>query len=531
MSTRFPKAEADRDGELVWSPSGGNQADTIGGNSHLYSYRFQDREGRWRAESFLVDVGLLHRSPFYGDDHERIDTPDHTPYLPKAEAEGGLVRSQTDEPVIGAILITHGHSDHIAGLAAHIKAGGVTPPIYTAPYTANLIRAHLIENGIDKDHCPTINEVRPGDRIKLSERITVEVGGATHSLPHALSFLIETPTARHYHSGDIKHDAGSLVAGGTDLSVFRKWGERGIDSALLDSTGAEKEGWTKREETIRNEALELVSKHPSKRVTYTVLASYVEQLAGLAEVAAKTDRALVYAGRSIETHLAALEMSGIDLPGLIEGRTGKRPRILNMDSDEARRLKPAEALQIVTGVDGSSASPLAKAALGLKDSWKPSADDLIIWPQGFRAAQPKQVEKVERALRLRRVEVDRSNKRSDFGEGHGRIEELKAVLTALKPRTVIPTHGIPSMEKALGRLAESLGSTTTYGKNGDVFRLAKDGVAKLGERLTSWMSAEKTQYPDQPRYSPGSGFSPGPGPEAVSSRFPSPPPPGRRRAG
>ena len=519
MADSFPMPEPDRDGELVWSPAGGNQEDSVGGNSHLYSYRYRDHEGRWRSESFLVDIGLLHRSAFYGDEQERIDTPDHTALMPRTESAGGLMRAPVDQPVIGAILITHGHSDHIAGLAAHMQAGGMTPPIYASRYTANIIRSHLAANGIDKDRWPDINEVKPGDRIRLSERITVDVAGATHSIPQALSFLVETPTVRHFHSGDIKVDDGSIVAGGTDLGRLREWGRRGIDSALMDATGAPKEGWAKREQQVRDEAFAQVAAHPGKRVTYGVLGSYVEQLAGLAEVAARTDRALLYAGRSVETHMAALKMSGIDLPAIIQKRTGKPLRIMEIGSDEARKLKPSQALQVVSGVDAAENAPLTKAALGQLPGWQPSGDDVVIWPEGFRTAQPRQTEAVERAFRQRRVELIRGQKRSHFGEGHGRSEDLRAVLKQLKPRVVIPTHGVVSMQQALGRIAEELGSSVRYAVNGDIMRLARDGVQNIGRRAARWLPTNKTSYPDQPRFSAEPpGFAPGAGPEATASR-------------
>ncbi len=529
MSTDFPKvneqalADDQAAGELLWSPSGGNQDDSIGGNAHLYSYRFRDDAGRWRAETILVDIGLLHLSKFYGNDEERIDTPDHSHMMPTAEAAEGMVRSQVDKPVIGAILITHGHSDHIAGLAAHIQSGAVTPPIYASKYSAFLIRSHLASNGIDKDHWPEIHEIKPGDKLKLSDRLNVEVTGATHSIPQALSFLIETPTARHFHSGDIKVDEGSLVAGGTDLKTLREWGERGIDSALIDSTGAPKDGWAKREQEVREDAFREVSKHPSKRVTYAVLGSYVEQLAGLGEVAARTGRALVYGGKSVETHLTALRVSGIDLPKLVEERTGKKLRILDINSDEARALKPSQALQLVTGVDGDDRTVLAQAAKGKHDSWSPSADDVVVWPDGYRTAAPEQANAMDRALRQRRVNVRRIGKRSDFGEGHGRREDLKEILSALKPKVLIPTHGVPFMRKALMDLGVQYGAKGQDALNGDIFRLARNGVKLIAKRVANWMPANKTHYPDQPRFnSVQTTFDAGKGPE--DGTRPGPPP-------
>lgn len=526
MTTDFPKVDPRRlaanetQGELVLSPSGGNQVDTIGGNSHLYSYRFKDEAGRWRAETILIDIGLLHRSAFYGNDEERIDTPDNSHYMPNIEAsDGGLIRTQVDKPMIGAILITHGHSDHIAGLAAHIQAGNVTPPIYASAYSAFLIRAHLANNGIDKDHWPDIHEIKSGDRLTLSKNITVEVAGATHSIPGAFSFLIETPTARHFHSGDLKVDEGSLVAGGTDIAQLREWGRRGIDSALMDSTSAPREGWAKREQVIREEAYELVKQHPSKRITYASIGSYVEQLAGLGEVAARTGRALVYGGKSVETHIVALQASGIDLPALIKQRTGRDLRILDIDSDEAKALKPSQALQVVTGVDGDDKTVLAKAAKGNHDSWSPSADDLVVWPSGYRTAAPEQAKAMDRALRRRRVDVLRFGKRSDFGEGHGRQEDLKEILGALRPSVVIPTHGIPDMRQAMIKLGELFGAKGHDMENGDIVRIGRGVVSHIGRRMANWLPANSTSYPDQPRFNRVAGrFDPGVGPEAGAAK-------------
>ena len=522
MTTDFPKVNAAElsatgdQGELLLSPSGGNQQTTIGGNSHLYSYRFKDEADRWRAETILVDIGLLHQSAFYGDDVETIDTPDNTAYMPTAEAsEGGLIRTQVDKPKIGAILITHGHSDHIAGLAAHIESGGVTPPIYASAYSAVLIHAHLVNNGVDKDHWPDINIIKPGDRLELSKNIAVEVAGATHSIPGALSFLIETPTTRHYHSGDIKVDESSMVAGGTDLNVLKEWGERGIDSALIDSTAAPKKGWAKREQTIRDEAYQLAKANPSKRITYASIGSYVEQLAGLGEVAARTGRALVYGGKSVETHLLALKASGIDLPALVKERTGKDLRIIDIKSDEARALKPSQALQVVTGVDGDNNTVLAQAAKGQHDAWQPSADDLVVWPLGYRTAAPEQAKAMDRALRRRRVDLHRDSKRSDFGEGHGRENDLSEILHALRPAVVIPTHGIPSMRQDMIKLGRRFGAVGQDMKNGDILRIAKGMVQKIGQRLADWLPANTTSYPDQPRFNPANdepGTKPGTSP-------------------
>ncbi|MBV6631750.1 MAG: hypothetical protein KI792_01810 [Alphaproteobacteria bacterium] len=487
-------------GELLISPSGGNQADSVGGNSHLYIDRYRDADGVWRADMVEIDFGLLHRSAFYGDEVERVDTPNSLPYL----ADEGAHKDEIQDPITPKIqlrLATHGHSDHIAGLAPQVKAKGSGPSVAATAYTQHLITRNLIQNGLTAEDQPADRTIKPGDVLQVTERMKIHVLGATHSIPGALSFVIETPDAVHFHSGDLKVDDTSLVAGGTDLQVLRKFGDRGIDTAIIDSTGAPREGWAKREEAIRAEALAVVEDNPSKRVTFGVLGSYVEQLAGLAEVAAKSGRALLYAGRDIETHLSTLGPSGIDLKALIEERTGKELKIMRIGSPEAEKLKPNQALQIVSGTDGSATGPLAKAVDGRLIGWKPSADDVVIWPEGFRTADRRQMDMVERAYRKARVDLRRDSKRSDFGEGHGRQEDLNAILEALRPKTIIPTHGITAMQEALGKIATRLGIETKYVDNGDIVRLTRDGAELIGERDAKWMQANDTRYPDQPRFS------------------------------
>ena len=231
-------------------------------------------------------------------------------------------------------------------------------------------------------------------------------------------------------------------------------------------------------------------------------------------MAAQTGRALVYGGKSVETHIVALQASGIDLPAIVKERTGKDLRILDINSNEARRLKPGEALQVVTGVDGDNATVLAQASKGEHESWRPSADDVVVWPAGYRTAAPEQANAMDRALRARRVDVMRVGKRSEFGEGHGRAEEMKEIISAIRPAVVIPTHGVPFMREALIKIGEGLGSKGFDALNGDIMRIAQGQVKRIARRVANWMPANNTKYPDQPRFNiPPKRFDPGIDPE------------------
>jgi ribonuclease J len=408
------------------------------------------------GEAVIVDAGLAFpRDELLGVD---LILPDFS-YL-----------TDRDRP-IRAVLLTHGHEDHVGALPYLLRRARVQE-VWATRLTLGLIKSKLDEHGLMR--AAELKEADPeGGRIQLGP-FGVEFVRVAHSIPDAVAVLLDSPGGRILHTGDYKMDHTPVDGLRTDVGRLAAIGNEGVDLLLGDSTNAERPGVTGSERLV-GEAFRQIIPRLEGRVLVASFASNVHRMQQAIDVAVDVGRKVCVVGRSMRKNVnIARNLGYMEVPDDVLIRPN--------DLDEYR---PEEVLILCTGSQGEPLSALVRIAYGDHPAVKVEAGDTVIISAKPVPGNELSVHDAINQLARRGAEVLHQEVAPIHVSGHGNSEELRTMLGLVRPRGVMPVHGEFRMLAAHARLARESGvpeDRIVLAENGSVVELT-DGVPRIVDRI------------------------------------------------
>jgi ribonuclease J len=371
-----------------------------------------------------------------------------------------------------AILLTHGHEDHIGALPYLLRE--VDIPIYGTPLTLGLLRHKLREHEL-LDDCELI-EVKAGDRFAL-DTMEVEYVHVNHSMPQAAAVVLHTELGAVVHTGDWRIDESPIRGEPIDMARFTALGDEGVVCLLGDSTNVEEPG-SPRSESEAAAGLESVIAAARERVLVTQFSSNVYRLQALLDIAQRLERTVFVLGRSLERMVETASDLGLLVAPEGEIHLGLK-RIDDMD--------PSEVLVVCTGSQGEPRAALSRIARDDHKWLKVRAGDTVLFSARVVPGNEMPVARVQNALWERGAEVVTPHDAPIHTTGHAYYDDMKRMIEAVRPRNLVPVHGESRMLIKHARLAGSLGHTAHLLRNGETLVLTgksiDDVVASRGESV------------------------------------------------
>lgn len=371
---------------------------------------------------------------------------------------------------IRGVILTHGHEDHIGGLAYLLKE--INVPIYGGNLTLGLVQNKLKEHGLLSS--AKLNRVSHGDTVSLG-CFKVEFIRSNHSIPDAFALAIHTPAGVVLHTGDFKIDTTPIRGEMIDLARIGELGKKGVLALMSDSTNAERKGFTMSERTV-GFTLESVFKSSKARIIVATFASNVHRIQQIINAAAANGRKVAISGRSM---LNLLEVS-------TELGYMKIPKNTLIDIDDIKKYKPHQLTIITTGSQGEPMSALYRMAYSDHKKVDIVKGDLVILSASPIPGNEKLVSNVVNELYKRGADVF-NDPSCVHVSGHACQEELKMILALAKPKYFIPVHGEYKHLKTHADIGEMMGiksSNIFIMDIGKVLELNREG-AKCTETVQS----------------------------------------------
>lgn len=402
-------------------------------------------------EIVIIDAGVM----FPKDDLMGIDyvIPDFT-FLKKHENK------------IKALFITHGHEDHIGGIAFLLQTVNI-PAIYAPNQACGLIKRKLIDRNISYDNLKVYNE----DTVVKFKHLTVEFFATTHSIPDSHGIIISTPYGKIVETGDFKFDL-TPIGPMSNIHKMSDTGKNGVRLLMSESTNALSPGFSMSESKVEEELQEIFEKKKG-RIIIATFASNIYRLKHIVETCKKNNRKIALFGRSMENNI---EIS-------IEGGYIKDNKIF-ITPDVANTLPAEEVCLLCTGSQGEPLAALSRIANGTHKQIKLRPTDTVIFSSNPIPGNSASVAKTINALYLQGVEVFVNNPENEIHtSGHGNEEELKLMIRLIEPEYFMPIHGEYRMLKRHQDIAIDCGISrekTFLLQNGDVLAINEKEIRKAG---------------------------------------------------
>jgi ribonuclease J len=417
-------------------PHGGLRVTALGGlgevgrNMTVFEY-----DGRL----LVVDCGVL----FPEENHPGVDL-----ILPDFDA----IRDRLD--VIDAVVLTHGHEDHI-GAVPYLLRGREDIPLVGSQLTLALVGSKLREHRLKN----TVQHiVAEGDRITFGP-FDLEFVAVNHSIPDALAVAIRTGAGLALHTGDFKMDQLPLDGRITDLRAFARLGEEGVSLFLTDSTNAEVPGFTTSEKDIAP-VLDRVFHQSSQRIIVACFASHVHRVQQIMDAAAEHGRKVAYVGRSMVRNMGiARDLGYLNVP----------PGLL-VDAKALADMPSDKVVLISTGSQGEPLSALSRIAQRNHSFVSLEEGDTVILASSLIPGNENAVFRVINGLIRGGAKVVHKGNALVHVSGHASAGELLYCYNIIKPRNVMPVHGEFRHMKANADLAIASGVPA------DRVVLAEDGI-------------------------------------------------------
>ena len=362
---------------------------------------------------------------------------------------------------VRAILITHGHEDHI-GAVPHLL-NRINVPVYAPRMAIELIRQKLKNAGLLSG--AELVRVTPGEKISAG-KLTVEWFDVCHSIPDACGIAIDTPLGKVVHTGDFKIDHDPMVGAPSDLGHLARIAGDGVFLLMSDSTYAEEEGSSESDRTVTDGLFSLISEAPA-RVIVSSFASQIARIQIVADAAHTHGRKLVIVGRSmIENTKLARELGHLRVPD-----------DLIISAAQAESLPGNKVIVMTTGSQGEASSGLVRMSRDQHRDISIREDDTIILSANTIPGNEVGVNDSINDLVQLGARVITNKQANTHVSGHARREELRLVLNLTRPKYFVPVHGEFRMLKAHADLAADQGvapDNSIVLTDGDVLELTPE---------------------------------------------------------
>ncbi|MBR6695098.1 MAG: ribonuclease J [Oscillospiraceae bacterium] len=405
-------------------------------------------------DMFIVDCGLAFPdTELYGVD---IVIPEFT-----------YIEQNIDK--LRGIVITHGHEDHIGGLAYLLKK--VKAPVYATKLTIGLIEGKLKEHNLSGE--VTLNVSRPGQIVKMG-CMAVEFIRVNHSIPDACGFAIHTPAGVVVHTGDFKVDYTPIEGGIIDLARFGELGSKGVLALMSDSTNSERAGYTQTERTVGKAFDKLFEDADGKRIIIATFSSNIHRIQQVINCAKKYGRKVAVSGRSMVNVIStAVELGYLDAPdGII------------IDIDLINRYSPEQIVIVTTGSQGEPMSALSRMAMNDHKKVSITPMDYIIISATPIPGNEKLVTKVVNELMTLGATVIYESMYDVHVSGHACQDEQKLIMALTRPKFFIPVHGEYKHLKKHAETAVGMGipeENIIIGSNGNVIETNGEDIKITGQ--------------------------------------------------
>jgi ribonuclease J len=363
---------------------------------------------------------------------------------------------------VRGIVITHGHEDHIGALPYILSR--ITPPVYATKFTRELIMVELKQRGLKTG--AKLNVVSPGSKITLGQ-FAIEFFSVCHSIPDSVGLVIHTPLGTVVHSGDFKIDYTPTLCEATNFNQLASLGAKGVLALLSDSTYAELPGYTPSERIV-SDTLDRIVGEAKGRVIITTFASLISRMQQVFDVAVKHDRRVFIIGRSMK-EIASMALK----TGYLTAPPGIICRL-----DELKALPHNRVIVLSTGSQGEPTSALVRMA-----NRDPSSrvqiirGDTVVISATPIPGNEALVSKTTDSLFRQGANVIYDKLAQVHVHGHGSQEELKLLISLLKPKFFVPIHGEYRHLKLHAELAQSMSvpkDNVFVLENGDILELGQD---------------------------------------------------------
>jgi ribonuclease J len=362
----------------------------------------------WGETTIVVDAGVMFPDPeLLGVD--RI-IPDLTYLQQKGRA--------------AALVLTHGHEDHIGGVPHVLPL--VDGPIYATPLTLALVEPKLEEHGIDGRQ---LIPVRPRERVTVGPFV-IEFIRVTHSMPDCVALAIHTPVGVIVHTGDFKIDQTPIDGQHFDVHRFAELGAAGVLALFADSTNIDRRGFTGSELEVV-EAFEEIFTSATGKLIVAAFASSIYRMQILVDLAAQFDRKVAFVGRGMMQNSEIAQRLGyLRIPAGVQIR-----------DSEISSYPAQDVLCMATGSQGEPMSALSRIAIDDHRYVKVGPDDTVVLSARSIPGNEKAIGRVMNHLARRGADVIHEGIKHVHVSGHGSAEELKLMLSLVRPRFFIPVHG------------------------------------------------------------------------------------------
>lgn len=342
---------------------------------------------------------------------------------------------------IKAIILTHGHEDHI-GAVEHV-VGLLPVPVYAPPFVCELIRLKGDEFGAAAR--PKLMPVAPGHKVTIGD-ITIEFLRVTHSIPDCHALVMRTPVGIVVHSGDFRIEPDPLDGRNFDLDGMRALGDEGVRLLLSDSTNAQVPGRTTPERQVLESLRERIQDLDGRRVIVSLFASNVHRVRAMMELAQILGRRVALVGRSLNIYMEAAR------------RTFQFPELPDLvDPHQLHKVPDHKLMILCTGSQAEPRSALYRASIDDHPDLRIHEGDEVILSSRIIPGNEKAIFRMINNLGRLGARVVHERVAKVHGSGHAYREELRDVLNLIRPQVFVPVHGEYAFLQSHAELARECG--------------------------------------------------------------------------
>ena len=422
----------------------------------------------WEDTTILVDAGVMFPEP------DQLGVDLIIPDMSFVEARRGAIK---------ALVLTHGHEDHIGAVPHVIEL--FDGPVYGTAMTLAFVEPKLEEHGIDAGN--RLQVVKPRQRVTVGP-FGIEFIRVTHSMPDCVALAITTPIGTLVHTGDFKIDQTPIDGEHFDLHRFAELGAQGVLALFADSTNIDRRGFTGPEIEVIDAFEELFTATTGKLVV-AAFSSSIYRIQVLVDLAAQFERKVAFVGRSVVQNTEIAQRLGfLRIPAGMQIR----------DSD-VQNYASQDVLCITTGSQGEPQAALPRIAIDDHRFVKLGPDDTVVFSARSIPGNEKAIARTMSHVARRGADVVTPEMKHVHVSGHGSAEELKLVLSLVRPRYFVPIHGEYRQLSQHARIASRVMSgrdrhvQVLLAQDGDIIQFDAHGARLAGKAPTGRILIDTTR--------------------------------------